>query len=74
MEPKLPDAIRPAEPRRTGLLADEDGAVTADWVVITSVLAGLGVAVITTIANYISPNADNLDTFLTDYEISERFE
>lgn len=29
--------------------ADEDGAVTVDWVVLTAALVGLGVAVIVTI-------------------------
>ncbi|WP_417241665.1 Flp family type IVb pilin [Celeribacter sp.] len=30
---------------------DEDGAVTVDWVVLTSAVVGLGVAVLTTVAN-----------------------
>lgn len=29
---------------------DEDGAVTVDWVVLTSAVVGLGVAVLTTVA------------------------
>ena len=31
--------------------ADEDGAVTVDWVVLTSAIVGLGVAVLATVAN-----------------------
>ena len=30
---------------------DEDGAVTVDWVVLTSAVVGLGIAVLTTVAN-----------------------
>ncbi|MBU2865572.1 hypothetical protein [Pacificibacter marinus] len=30
--------------------ADEDGAVTVDWVVLTSAIVGLGVAVLATVA------------------------
>ncbi|WP_434288627.1 Flp family type IVb pilin [Celeribacter sp. SCSIO 80788] len=29
---------------------DEDGAVTVDWVVLTSAVVGLGIAVLTTVA------------------------
>ncbi|MCA0044052.1 Flp family type IVb pilin [Celeribacter litoreus] len=30
---------------------DEDGAVTVDWVVLTSAVVGLGIAVLTTVSN-----------------------
>ncbi|WP_460274159.1 Flp family type IVb pilin [Celeribacter sp. ULVN23_4] len=30
---------------------DEDGAVTVDWVVLTSAVVGLGIAVLTTVAS-----------------------
>ena len=33
------------------LARDEDGAVTVDWVVLTSAVVGLGIAVLTTVAN-----------------------
>ena len=29
--------------------ADEDGAVTVDWVVLTAAIVGLGIAVLTTV-------------------------
>ena len=32
-------------------LASESGAVTVDWVVLTAAIVGLGVVVITTVAN-----------------------
>ncbi len=32
-------------------LKSEDGAVTVDWVVLTAAVVGLGIAVITTVAN-----------------------
>ena len=31
--------------------ASESGAVTVDWVVLTAAIVGLGVAVVTTVAN-----------------------
>ncbi|MDO6615860.1 Flp family type IVb pilin [Pacificibacter sp. 1_MG-2023] len=31
--------------------ADEDGAVTVDWVVLTSAIVGLGVAVLATVSS-----------------------
>ena len=30
-------------------LADEDGAVTVDWVVLTAAIVGLGIAVLTSV-------------------------
>ncbi|MCX7301984.1 MAG: hypothetical protein NTX73_16695 [Rhodobacterales bacterium] len=30
--------------------ADEDGAVTVDWVVLTAAIVGLGIAVLTTVS------------------------
>ncbi|MCU0909838.1 MAG: hypothetical protein MUE98_00395 [Rhodobacteraceae bacterium] len=33
-----------------GFVADESGAVTVDWVVLTAAIVGLGIAVITSIA------------------------
>jgi Flp pilus assembly pilin Flp len=32
-------------------LASESGAVTVDWVVLTAAIVGLGVAVVSTVAN-----------------------
>lgn len=31
--------------------ADEDGAVTVDWVVLTAVIVGLGIAVLTVVGD-----------------------
>ncbi len=31
--------------------ADEDGAVTVDWVVLTAAIVGLGIAVLTSVGN-----------------------
>jgi Flp pilus assembly pilin Flp len=31
--------------------ADEDGAVTVDWVVLTAAIVGLGIAVLTTVGS-----------------------
>ncbi|NNJ67774.1 MAG: hypothetical protein HKP54_07015 [Boseongicola sp.] len=32
-------------------LADESGAVTVDWVVLTAAIVGLGIAVLTSVGN-----------------------
>ena len=32
-------------------IQEEDGAVTVDWVVLTAAIVGLGVLVVTTVAN-----------------------
>jgi len=36
---------------RDNFRADEDGAITVDWVVLTALVVGLGIAVLTTIGN-----------------------
>jgi len=41
-------------------LADESGAVTVDWVVLTAAVVGLGFGVITVFANGNETLADNL--------------
>jgi len=35
-------------------IADEDGAVTVDWVVLTAAIVGIGIAVLTTVGNGIA--------------------
>jgi Flp pilus assembly pilin Flp len=42
--------------------ADEDGAVTVDWVVLTAAIVGLGIAVLTTVSN----GANDLATGIGD--------
>jgi Flp pilus assembly pilin Flp len=42
--------------------ADEDGAVTVDWVVLTAAIVGLGIAVLTSV----SGGAEQLATDISD--------
>ena len=39
-------------------LADESGAVTVDWVVLTAAIVGLGIAVLTSVGNGTNVLAD----------------
>ncbi|MDG1118797.1 MAG: hypothetical protein P8N72_16980 [Flavimaricola sp.] len=41
--------------------ADEDGAVTVDWVVLTAAIVGLGIAVLTSVSNGAEIMASNID-------------
>ena len=45
--------------------ADEDGAVTVDWVVLTAAIVGLGIAVLTTVGNATDDYADKVGTYLS---------
>ncbi len=44
--------------------ADEDGAVTVDWVVLTAAIVGLGIAVLTSVRGGATTMADNIETEL----------
>lgn len=44
---------------------DEDGAVTVDWVVLTSAVVGLGVAVLTTVAGGTKQLGSNISSSLS---------
>ncbi|ATG49226.1 Flp family type IVb pilin [Celeribacter ethanolicus] len=43
---------------------DEDGAVTVDWVVLTSAVVGLGIAVLTTVSKGTTALGDKISTDL----------
>ena len=40
--------------------ADEDGAVTVDWVVLTAAVVGLGIVVLNSISDDVSGTADDI--------------
>ncbi|TNC70941.1 Flp family type IVb pilin [Rubellimicrobium roseum] len=42
--------------------ADEDGAVTVDWVVLTAAVVGLGIVVLNSISENAKGTADNIAT------------
>jgi hypothetical protein len=45
--------------------ADEDGAVTVDWVVLTSAVVGLGVAVLATVSKGTQKIGENISKDLS---------
>ncbi len=45
-------------------LADDSGAVTVDWVVLTAAIVGLGIAVLTTVASSIGNVTEAMDADL----------
>jgi len=49
--------------------ADESGAVTVDWVVLTAAIVGLGIAVVASVRSGVSEVAGNIQTSLTGAEI-----
>ncbi len=49
--------------------ADEDGAVTVDWVVLTAAIVGLGIAVMTTVRTGATNLANGIGTELTDTQV-----
>ena len=49
---------------------DEDGAVTVDWVVLTSAIVGLGLAVMLSVGNSTKGLAGKIATELDSYEVN----
>ena len=45
--------------------ADEDGAVTVDWVVLTAAVVGLGIAVLTSVSGGTTSLADKISSSLS---------
>jgi Flp pilus assembly pilin Flp len=46
--------------------ADEDGAVTVDWVVLTAAIVGLGIAVLATVSGGANDLATGIGAELTE--------
>ena len=49
--------------------AEEDGAVTVDWVVLTAAIVGLGIAVLTTVSGGAEDLADDIDAELRSTQV-----
>ncbi|MCC5959870.1 MAG: hypothetical protein JJU08_11070 [Rhodobacteraceae bacterium] len=49
--------------------ADESGAVTVDWVVLTAAIVGLGIAVIASVSGGVNNLADRISTSVAGTEI-----
>ncbi|WP_292021898.1 hypothetical protein [Maritimibacter sp. UBA3975] len=45
--------------------AEEDGAVTVDWVVLTAAIVGLGIAVLTSVSGGTTSLADKVSSSLS---------
>ena len=50
--------------------ADEDGAVTVDWVVLTAAIVGLGIAVMTTVGSSTVDVGDKIGTKLDGISVA----
>ena len=50
--------------------ADEDGAVTVDWVVLTAAVVGLGIAVVTAVKGGATNMGNNIGTALNAGTVS----
>ncbi|WP_371169841.1 Flp family type IVb pilin [Aliiroseovarius sp. 2305UL8-7] len=51
--------------------ADEDGAVTVDWVVLTAAIVGLGIAVLTSVSGGTTSLANKISSELGDMSIMD---
>ncbi len=49
--------------------AEEDGAVTVDWVVLTAAIVGLGIAVLTSVSGGTTSLADKISSNLATMTI-----
>ena len=54
-------------------LADESGAVTVDWVVLTAAIVGLGIAVMASVSGGLQDLSGDIETQLTGQGISTTF-
>ena len=50
--------------------ADESGAVTVDWVVLTAAIVGLGIAVITSVRTGVGSVASEIEASLDSAEVT----
>ena len=50
--------------------ADESGAVTVDWVVLTAAIVGLGIAVIASVSTGVNNLGGDISTALTDATVN----
>ena len=50
--------------------ADEDGAVTVDWVVLTAAIVGLGIAVMTTVGRSTVSVGDKIGVSMSAIQVA----
>lgn len=58
---------------RTKFWKDESGAVTVDWVVMTSAAVGLGLAAATVVSNGAENTSSDISGVASEYQISTAF-
>ena len=54
-------------------LADESGAVTVDWVVLTAAIVGLGIAVLTSVGGGTTTLADKVSSSLANSNVTTTY-
>lgn len=54
-------------------LSSENGAVTVDWVVLTAAIVGMGVAVVTTVANGALDHTSGLNRHLANADVTTSY-
>lgn len=54
-------------------LIAEDGAVTVDWVVLTAAIVGMGVVVVTTVAQGALDHTSGLNNYLANAEVTTSY-
>lgn len=57
----------------TNFVADESGAVTVDWVVLTAGIVGLAIAVMASVSNGLEDLSGDIENQLTGQGISTTF-
>ena len=68
-----PDGVKRMFDQFYEFFADENGAVTVDWVVLTAGIVGLGVVVITTIANGALDHTSGLNSHLANADVTTTY-
>ncbi|SDW14891.1 Flp family type IVb pilin [Litoreibacter albidus] len=53
--------------------ADESGAVTVDWVVLTAAIVGLGIAVMASVSDGLEKLSGDIETQLTTQGVTTTF-
>ena len=51
-------------------LRDEDGAVTVDWVLLTAIIVGMAMGIVSIISTAAQDPADGLGAVLTDIDVA----
>lgn len=54
-------------------VASEDGAVTVDWVVLTAAIVGMGVVVVTIVANGALDHTSGLNNHLANADVTTSY-